>query len=591
MITNRTKTTVATLGPRALLLWLVLLLVSTATHAREPVIELEGLTQQSLVDQVEFRSAAPDLTFQEVRTGAGFRPLRRADINQGISGQAYWLRTRLVNSHNKSVSWILVHKTSYLDHIELYTRDATASTFELAHLSDRVSFHERPIDYRTLAFPGQTAGESYTDIYLKVYYDKPDSVSLQFTLYSPEAFTQAVQYENLWFGAYYGALAVMLFLALIIGTLLRRASVFIYAALLLATGWKWTLLNGFGYQYLWPDSVYGHNEGFHIAFLLFALCATQFSKSFLNTRVHFPLGHRLLQVIQFVALVGIAVRLMGAYEPALHIAFITLAVIAFVLPVIGAHAWYSGLRYARWYFLAWLLYCVSLLLTLASAYLNIVPNGMYALILLQVGSLLEAVFLTVALTERLLNLETERRKALALANQDPLTGLGNRRLLQSEYEGFIESGSAHRKPMYLIMIDLDYFKQINDQYGHDAGDQVLREVARLLRAHCRDTDVCIRYGGEEFALLVRTDGVQSARAIAERIREEFARTPTLYEGHSIAHTLSCGVTPVQRHGQALSVNEMMKHADQALYEGKAAGRNCTVIYRDSLSNPSLQTIQ
>lgn len=583
--------TAATTRLRPSLFWPILLLACAGVQALEPGIALEGLTLQPLVEQTEFRSADRDATFDNIREDGGFQPLHRADINQGISGRAFWLRTRLVNNRDNPAPWILVHQTSYLDHIELYTRDKSEREFKRTHLSDRVPFDERPIDYRTLAFSGQTPGESYTDIYLKVYYDKPDSVSLEFTLYSPEAFAQAVQRENLWFGAYYGALAVMLFLALIIGVLLRRPSVFIYAALLLATGWKWTLLNGFGFQYLWPNSIYGHNEGFHIAFLLFAICATQFSKSFLNTRIHFPLGHRLLQVIQFVALAGIAVRLMGAYEPALHIAFITLAVIALTLPIIGAHAWYNGLRYARWYFLAWLIYSVSLLLTLASAYLNIVPNGMYALTLLQVGSLLEAVFLTVALTERLLNLETERRNALALANQDPLTGLGNRRLLQSEYERFINSDTAQRKPMYLIMIDLDHFKQINDHYGHDAGDQVLKEVARLLRAHCRDTDVCIRYGGEEFALLVRTDTVQSARAIAERVREEFAGTPTLYDGQSIAHTLSCGITPVQRHGQALSVNEMMKYADQALYEGKAAGRNCTVIYRDSLSNPALQTIQ
>ncbi len=571
------------------LLWVSLLFGSIGTWAQEPAVDLDQLSQLPLVEQIEFRPAALDSTLQEVQAEGGFRPLTRRDINQGISEQAFWLRTRLVNNRATPTPWMLVHETSYLDHIEIYHRDADDAEYQRVHLSDRVPFKARPVDYRTLSFPGETPAASYTDLYLKVYYAKADSVSLQFTLYLPAEFARTVQRENLLFGAYYGALAVLLMLALIVGTLLRRASVFIYAALLLATGWMWALLNGFGYQYLWPNSVYGHNEGFHIAYLLFALCACQFSKSFLNTRMHFPIGHRLLQVVQFVALMGIALRFMGGYEPVLHIAFITLAVSAVILPVIGAHAWYSGLRYARWYFLAWLIYSISLLLTLASAYLDIIPDGMYALTFLQVGSLLEAVFLTVALTERLLNLETERRKALALANQDPLTGLGNRRLLQREYERFVDGESIHSKPMFLIMIDLDHFKQINDQYGHDAGDQVLCEVARLLKAHCRDSDVCIRYGGEEFALLVRTDSVQSARTIAERIREEFANTPTLYDGLSIAHTLSCGITPVQSHGQALTVNDMMKHADQALYEGKAAGRNCTVIYRESLVSPRLRT--
>jgi|GEM_PF-994966 len=564
------------------LLWLC---ASLSAASPLPSLELSGLDREPLRHRAEYWAADRDSTLEQALE-ADFTPLSARTINQGISDRAYWLRLRLYNSNNEAKNWVLVHETSYLDNIDVFLQDGIAPGFGHQNLSDRVPFDERPLDYRKLAFEHRTPGQSHTDVYLKLYYEegKPDSISLQFTLYERERFEKWVREENLLFGGYYGILTVLVLIAAIVGLLLKRISVLNYGFFLVATGFQWLLLNGYGFQYLWPNSVYWHNEGFHISYLLFSLMACEFSKTFLRTSDRFPGIHRLLQAFQVIALVGIAIRLFGWYLPILHLSFALLAAVAFVVPLISWLAWRRGVHYARWYLFAWTIYSVSLLLSLASAYLNIVPWGMHSLALLQWGSLLEAIFLTVAITERLLSVETERRKAVELANQDPLTGLGNRRLLQRQYERFRDQFDRDGSPVFLIMIDLDHFKVVNDRYGHDAGDQVLKEVAQLLKAHCRTSDVCIRYGGEEFAVLLQAENLDAAWHIAERIRKEFAESPTRHHQQLIEHTLSSGITSVLDNHQQLTVNQMMKYADQALYEGKAAGRNCNVVYRSGVTS-------
>lgn len=546
----------------------------------EAAVNLEKMERVSLTGRAEFWRAELDSSLAEAMR-AKYQPLTSALVNQGISDRAFWVRTRLVNPGDTTQEWVLVHETSYLDHLEIYHQSPGQQQFLHQSLTDRAPFDSRPINYRTLATSVRVPPRSYTDLYLKAWYEKPDSISLQFSLYERSRFEIMRARENMVFGAYYGALGVMVVISLIVGLLLQRLNAFTYAALLLITGTKWLLLNGYGFQYLWPSLVYWQNEGFHIVYLAFAFCAFEFSKHFLGTSGRFPWGHKLLLLLQTVCVVGVGVRLLGWYGPVLHLSFVLLAIVALVLPVLSALAWWRGLRYARWYFMAWLIYSTSLLVVLTSAYWNVIPSGMQALTVLQLGSLLETVCLAVALTERLLKLETERHHALSLAQQDPLTGLGNRRLLQLEYERLCHLQLREGKQRFLIMIDLDHFKQVNDRYGHDAGDKVLKEVAGLLREHSRESDVCIRYGGEEFALLIEADSMDTARIVAERIREKFAGHPTLYRGQPIHHTLSCGITAVRRNGESMSVTDMMKHADQALYEGKAAGRNCTVVARDN----------
>ena len=159
--------------------------------------------------------------------------------------------------------------------------------------------------------------------------------------------------------------------------------------------------------------------------------------------------------------------------------------------------------------------------------------------------------------------DTQRQAAIT----DPLTGLRTRRYLLEAMARHTGTGTG------LLLMDLDHFKQVNDSYGHPAGDAVLREVAARLRLAVRRGDVVARYGGEEFAVLLPRTDVEEIAVLAERIRERLASVPLVAGDHWLVVTASVGAT-VRRPGQ--SIDDLVADADRALYAAKESGRNRVV---------------
>lgn len=512
-----------------------------------------------------------------------FAPFGADQANQGISADHHWLRFSLHNPGDRSSEWVLRSETTYLDNLVVYSRVGSEGSFKQLHLSDRKPFHSRPIDYRTLSVAQQTPPGTTTEIYLHAYQDKADSVSLRFSVHSPAHFAKLVREENLLLGAFYGALLLVILLSVVVGILLRRSNAFQYALFLFSTLLLWLMLNGYGFQYLWPERVYWHNEGFHLSFLFFVFCALEFSKGFLRLKLLAPRWHTAFNIVQAIAVLAVALRLAGYYEPVLHIAFVLMSLPGLLIIPASWIAYRRGLNYALWSFVAWILYALGLQAALLSAYTDNLQWGMDALFFTQAGSLLETLFLMVAMAKWLVAIESDRKVAHAMAHEDVLTGVGNRRRLQTAFQKLALQSSAGREVVYLIIIDIDRFKAINDNFGHDAGDSVLRKLGELLLKSCRKGDLAVRFGGEEFALLVSTDNPEIAWQIAERIRRDFAEHPTQYGDDLIAHTLCCGIAEVTSPQSSLTAQEMMQRADAALYQAKAAGRNQSHLYRPDLA--------
>lgn len=167
------------------------------------------------------------------------------------------------------------------------------------------------------------------------------------------------------------------------------------------------------------------------------------------------------------------------------------------------------------------------------------------------------------------------QEALALALLDPLTLLGNRAALEAAIKRELPFAERHQQDLSILMIDVDYFKSINDTHGHDKGDQVLREIAKTLQTICRETDMIYRYGGEEFLVILRNTGTQGAHIIAERLRQQIAKTPISVREGVICPTVSIGISSLH-HGRKEKSPALFKRADKALYKAKAAGRNCVM---------------
>jgi diguanylate cyclase (GGDEF)-like protein len=165
------------------------------------------------------------------------------------------------------------------------------------------------------------------------------------------------------------------------------------------------------------------------------------------------------------------------------------------------------------------------------------------------------------------------RKMYQVALRDGLTGAYNRRYLDERLNSEIAFARRHNTPLSLLLLDIDHFKNINDAYGHQAGDAVLRRFYELVAAEVRVEDVVGRYGGEEFAVLCRETPEKSAAILAERLRSSVATATFEHDGSYIDVTVSIGVAGTRENGLDQK-DTLLRAADHALYRAKNAGRNC-----------------
>jgi len=170
-----------------------------------------------------------------------------------------------------------------------------------------------------------------------------------------------------------------------------------------------------------------------------------------------------------------------------------------------------------------------------------------------------------------------------LAITDGLTSLLNHRVFHERLSSEFDRSKRFKQPLSLMMADIDYFKKVNDTYGHPVGDQILKAIAGKLKAHLRTVDVVARYGGEEYAMLLPQTDANLARAVAERIRKDIESESFTTDKGKLKVTVSLGIcdTTVNNFDSGA---QLLSKADEALYEAKNGGRNQTVIYnqKDSL---------
>ena len=161
-------------------------------------------------------------------------------------------------------------------------------------------------------------------------------------------------------------------------------------------------------------------------------------------------------------------------------------------------------------------------------------------------------------------------KVLQYATLDALTNLNNRRQFEVRLKQEIATTKRQKNPLCAMMIDIDFFKKVNDTYGHASGDAVLRTVASIIKEHLRESDIPSRYGGEEFAVLLPYTHIEEAKIVGERLRKAVEETPIPIDKKNINVTISMGLAEfnVKETGE-----ELFKRADSALYEAKEGGRN------------------
>lgn len=168
-----------------------------------------------------------------------------------------------------------------------------------------------------------------------------------------------------------------------------------------------------------------------------------------------------------------------------------------------------------------------------------------------------------------------------LSRTDGLTGLLNRKSWETELDMELKRFARYSQESSLIMFDIDHFKRINDGFGHPAGDEVIRQTAKIALNCIRDIDKAGRYGGEEFAIILPNTSPEGAFVVAERIRTQIEASIALYEKNEITYTVSLGISGVS--ATFSDGTAWLDSADKGLYQAKRAGRNNSVIYQTPIS--------
>lgn len=177
----------------------------------------------------------------------------------------------------------------------------------------------------------------------------------------------------------------------------------------------------------------------------------------------------------------------------------------------------------------------------------------------------------------LFKLDKLKKEMAILATYDDLTGLYNRREFNNQSEKLHQYSARHKQPYAILVIDLDNFKNINDQYGHPSGDSVLTEFGHILRQQSRSGDISGRLGGEEFGLFLPDTNLKQAENFAERLRETIASSQIACDNQLIQYTASIGVAG-NASNPKLSIAQVFKNSDHALYIAKNNGRNQVSIF-------------
>jgi len=201
----------------------------------------------------------------------------------------------------------------------------------------------------------------------------------------------------------------------------------------------------------------------------------------------------------------------------------------------------------------------------------------------RVKSMLRIKRLQDALEERERELSEVNARLLKIAQTDSLTGLDNRRYLEERLEEAFGHSRRLKEPLAVVLCDLDRFKSVNDTHGHQAGDAVLKQLARILKQEAREIDRVGRYGGEEFMLLLPGTVLDAAVTFAERARKAVEAHTFSFDGGTLQRTMSCGVA-AWPHPRIEDCDALVKAADDALYVAKETGRNRVIRFDSQAFN-------
>lgn len=494
-------------------------------------------------------------------------PVGSRILSLGIGSDPVWMLLTFDNQRTASVVRYLGVENAWLDHVEVYfvNRGKVARSYLAGDLQP---FDARGEPNRYFFFehsfpPGRT------QVLLRV--ESNDPLVLPVRIYSPQLMRSAASATSYQYGVLYGYLIALLAYNLLLALSLKSSRYLFYSVYLFSFLLMNASYTGLAYQWLWPDLPRWQQCATPLLMLLFVITGILFANRFLGMKqrsrwLYDQFYRFMLALISLAALFFI----LNLHVYLLYLAFLAIGPFVGIMMLSGMLALRQGMREAGYFIVATLFASVGAAVT-ALTVAGVVDYRPWAYHAVELGMVVEATLFALALAYQFRLQQEQRIRAEHLAEVDQLTGVYNRRGFERMMTPVLSTARRNQRNLCLLILDLDHFKNVNDFFGHAAGDEVLKQVARLLQNEIRQGDLLARWGGEEFLVLLPETSLEDAVIFAQRLRERCAACVIRHEQDQIQCTVSIGLSALSPDMD--SFDELLQEADSYLYEAKSAGRN------------------
>jgi diguanylate cyclase (GGDEF)-like protein len=498
-------------------------------------------------------------------------------VSFGFTKSIVWAVLPVTNATENAESLILKIDNAWLDELDVYFYQQNVLSKNVK-LGDTSSFLSRELQKRmpSVSF---TFKPGITYIVLRIKSDDP----MTFPVYlGDEQSVDKFDQQNAYFyGALYGALIILLIYNLALYAYSKELRYCLYSFYLFSfTAFNFTY-TGHGFWLLWPSEVLMQQWLLPFLMFIYLFSGVLFTIEYLQAEKYLP---RLYSYRRFIygglVAIGFIIVVFGSRSFAVMIQLMILTTMSVWMLVIGYYSFKNGNNLAKFFVPAILIGTCGATISSMTTW-GLFPYTQWAFRGIELGMLLEMSLLSISFGFNFKMVYDARLNAESYARIDLLTNLFNRRALTELVYPIWNLGERQKTSMSIMLLDLDWFKRINDEFGHIMGDDVLKHVAQVLKNRLRLSDIILRWGGEEFLVFLPDTDIVQAKFLAEKLRRYFDD----YKVSNVARvTISVGVT--SGFPNDISFDELIKLADEALYQAKKNGRN-QVVALDKLSTDEI----
>lgn len=571
-----------------------------------------------------------------------FKALDLSSSGQGYTQDWLWYRVELHNEELETLKLIVEIRYPIIDYIEGYLveslpegENAALTIIQSFSVGDRYGYYDRPIETPYFTQP-LNFSENKVWLYLKVR--TSSSVALPIYIGGYDSYIADTVYRQWGLGILYGIAIALIFYNVVLFISLKDPVHLYYALFTTGLFMYFACIDGYAYK-LWPNSIEWQTKAYIYIVYVTLFFSVLFSRRFLGINRNLDAYYHSTNGLLFLCAFSVSATPFLEEVYASLIMSLCIFIVTIYLFFLGIRRMRDGAPMSDFYVVIWGSMLVITLFSVISSfgYLFVfeqIQGVMKAISVVQLvflsivvgyklnamrykqiraeqharrfsqearkaekellGSQIESNKLlenrvlerTLQLEEALENLSDLNEKLTRLSEIDSLTGLYNRRKLELEYDRIIESVKGSDEVIGFLFVDIDHFKRFNDTYGHEVGDECLRQVSTMMRRFSEKYALISgRLGGEEFVLLDQKSNALRLQEIAEKFRAAIAREKFLHRGHELNVTVSIGGYLPSPSNQ-LNRSFVMREADDALYQAKESGRNCVVVRLYDSQNPS-----